>query len=153
MRGLKGERPWDTAMSDIDLWLLASAAEILGANANDPALAPLDASQAEMLRRALQTGIRFFQSKRTEYPGTKNFRGVEVGSSSYFNGDYAAHPDYDYSAVTGEKFPSPAQKLVLPDASWDSMHAYRLPVFLRALYENRKATGLEFPSTTTCSSW
>src|SRR5262249_12776559 len=45
LRGLKGQLPWDTAMSDIDLWLLASAAEILGAHANDPRLVPLRAEE------------------------------------------------------------------------------------------------------------
>jgi hypothetical protein len=146
LRGLKGPLPWDTAMSDIDLWLLASAAEILGANANDPALTPLRPDQIAMLRSAVETGIRFFQSKKTDYPETKNFQGQRVGSASYFNGDYTAHPDYLYSGVTSEKFPSPSQMKVLAGASWDISHAYRLPVFLRALYENRKATGSEFPS-------
>ena len=145
MSGLKGERPWDTAISDIDLWLVASAAEVLGANANDPSLAPLDAHQTEMLHRAVATGIAFFQSKRNEYPLTKDFRGEQVGSAAYGNGDFAAHPDFEYSGVTGEKFPSSAQKLPLPDAGWDLMHAYRLPVFMRALYENLKATGSEWP--------
>lgn len=145
MRGLKGRQPWDTAMSDIDLWLLASAAEMLGAHANDPVVAPLDAKQIAMLHSALQTGVRFFQSKRTEYPETKNFRGERVGSASYFNGDYTAHPDFDYSAITSERFPAPTEKRVLAAASWDISHAYRLPIFLRALYENRKATGLDFP--------
>jgi hypothetical protein len=145
MRGLKGEAPWDTAMADIDLWLLASAAEMLGAHANDPALVFLDANQVAMLHLALQTGIRFFQSKRTNYPETKNFKGEQVGSVCYFNGDYTAHSEYDYSAVTGEKFPTLAEKRVQKNASWDISHASRLPVFLRALYENRKATGSEFP--------
>jgi hypothetical protein len=35
---------------------------------------------------------------------------------------------------------------VYTGASWDISHAYRLPVFLRALYENRKATGSAFPA-------
>jgi hypothetical protein len=69
-----------------------------------------------------------------------------VGSASYFNGDYVAHPDYDYSGVTSEKFPSPSEKKTFAGASWDISHAYRLPVFLRALYENRKATASKFPS-------
>lgn len=145
MRGLKGDVPWDTAMSDIDLWLLASAAEMLGANANDAALAPLDARQVAMLRSALQTGIRFFQSKRTDYPETKNFQGERAGSASYFNGDYSAHPDYLYSGVTSEKLSSLPVPHVNTGASWDISHAYRLPIFLRALYENRKATGVDFP--------
>jgi hypothetical protein len=146
LRGRKGPLPWDTAMSDIDLWLLASAAEILGAHGNDPIVVPLDADQVTMLRSAVETGVRLFQSKRTDYPETKTFQGKRVGSASYFNGDYTAHPDYEYSGVTSEKFPLPSQKRVLAGASWDISHAYRLPIFLRALYENRKATRLEFPS-------
>jgi len=145
MSGLKGARPWDTAIFDIDLWLVTSAADVLGANANDPAVAPLDAHQTEMLHQAVDTGIRFFQSRRNEYPGTKNFRGEQVGSITFGNGDYTAHPDFDYSGVTGEKFPTPDQKLRNPNAGWDMMHAYRLPVFERVLYENRKATGSAWP--------
>jgi hypothetical protein len=136
---------WDTAMSDIDIWLLASAAEVLGAHVNEPALAPLDAHQVAMLQSALQTGVRFFQSRRTDYPETKNFQGERVASASYFNGDYIANSEYDYSAITNEKFPAPAEKSIFTGASWDISHAYRLPIFLRTLYENRKATESDFP--------
>jgi len=146
MRGLKGNDSWDTAMSDIDLWLLASAAEILGAHANDPQLAPIDPQSLAQLRAAVATGVRFFQSKRTLYPETRNFNGQTVGSASYFNGDYATHSDNAFSAVGGEKLPTAAQQGVKPDVSWDTSHAYRLPIFLRALYENRKATGAGFPA-------
>jgi len=145
MSGLKGERPWDTAIFDIDLWLVASAAEVLGANANDPSLAPLDAQQLAMLHSAVDTGTRFFRSRQNDYPATKNFQGQQVGSITFGNGDYTAHPDFDYSGVTTEQFPSPAQKLRLADAGWDMMHAFRLPVFMRVLYDNRKATGSDWP--------
>lgn len=145
MSGLKGERPWSTAIYDIDLWLVASAADVLGANANDPVLAPLDAHQTGMLHAAVDTGIRFYRSRQNDYPATRNFRGEVVGSVTYGNGDYTAHPDFDYSGVTSEKFPTPDQKLRNPNAGWDMMHAYRLPVFERVLYENRKATGSQWP--------
>src|SRR5262249_14119366 len=141
----KAAWPWNRVMSDVDLWLLASAAQILGANANDPGLAPIDDRKLEMLHSALKTGIRLFRSQRTDYPETKNFGGEKVGSASYFNGEYATEEEYAYSAVTTESFPLPHQRRALPDASWDISHAYRLPIFLRALYENRKATGLDFP--------
>jgi len=146
MRGLKGAVPWDSAMSDIDLWLLASAAEILGAHANDPELVPIEAGDLSKLQQAMGAGIRFSQSKRTTYPETKSFAGKVVGSASYFNGDYAAHSDMDFSAVGGEPMPDASEKRTNPQVSWDSSHAYRLAIFLRALYENRKATGLPFPS-------
>src|SRR5262249_31894027 len=127
------------------LWLLASAAQILGANANDPNLAPIDSDKLQMLRSVLQLGVRLFRSQRADYPDTRNFRGERVGSASYFNGEYVADEEYAYSAVTTESFPSVWQRRALPNASWDISHAYRLPIFLRALYENRKATGLDFP--------
>jgi len=145
MRGLKGRDPWDSAMSDIDLWLLASTAEILGANANDPHLVPIDKHSLALLHTAVTTGIRFFESKRTSYPETKNFKGEVVGSASYFNGDYASHSDMAFSAVGGAALPSASQQSVNPNVSWDISHAYRIPIFLRALYENRKALGSEFP--------
>jgi hypothetical protein len=146
LAGRKGETPWATSFTDIDLWLVASAADVLGANANDPALAPLDAHQLEMLHRAVDTGVRLFESRRNDYPATKNFRGEQVGSVSYGNGDWAEHPDLDYSGVTSEEFPTPAEKRRLPSVGWDMAHAYRLPVFMRTLYENRKATGTDWPS-------
>ena len=145
MSGRQGDTPWANKISDIDLWLIASAAEVLGANANDPALVPLDAHQTEMLHSAVDTGTRFFESERNEYPTTKNFQGQQVGSISYCNGEYADHSGYEYSAVNTEKIPTPAQKLRNPDVGWDIMHSYRIPVFLRALYENRKATGVDWP--------
>jgi len=141
----KGSWPWNRVMSDVDLWLLACAAQILGANANDPALAPIDNQELETLRSAVQLGVRFFRSQRTDYPDTKNFRREQVGSASYFNGEYIADEEYAYSAVTSEGFPMPWQRRAFSNASWDISHAYRLPIFLRALYENRKATGLDFP--------
>jgi hypothetical protein len=145
MHGLKGRDSWDTAMSDIDLWLLATAAEMLGAHANDPQLVPIDDRSVAQLRTAVATGIQLFESKRTLYPDTRNFHGDQVGSASYFNGDYAGHPDMAYSAVGGESLPTPEQRKGNPNVSWDISHAWRLPIFLRALYENRKATGVDFP--------
>ena len=146
LAGLKGDTPWAATFTDIDLWLMASAAEVLGAHANDPALVPLLPPQAEMLRRAVETGSRFVESRRDDYPATKNFRGEQVGSVSYANGDWAQSPDLDYSGVTSEKFPTPPEQQRLPNAGWDMAHAYRLPIFMRALYENRKATGVDWPT-------
>jgi hypothetical protein len=145
MRAMKGIGKWDTAMSDVDLWLLASTAEILGAHSNDPRLVPIDEHHLAQLHLAMQTGIRFFQTKRTEYRETRNFKGDIVGSASYFNGDYATVSDNEFSAVEGEKMPTAAEQRANPNVSWDISHIYRLPVFLRALYENRKAFGFEYP--------
>jgi hypothetical protein len=146
LAGLQGEDPWSNKVFDIDLWLMVSAADVLGANANDPALVPLTPPQSEMLRQALEVGTRFFESRRNDYPATKNFRGEQVGSVGYGSGDYIQHPDHAYDGVTSEKFPTPEEKRRNPQAGWNIAHASRLPVFMRTLYENRKATGVDWPS-------
>lgn len=145
MRGLQGPKHWDTAMSDIDLWLLTSAAELLGAHANDPETVILAAEDESRLKRALQVGVRFFQSKRTLLQDTKNFNAQPVESASYFNGDYDGLPEMRGTAVMGKDFPVAEIAPARSGASWDIGHMYRAAVFLRSLYENRKATEVSFP--------
>ena len=137
---------YQRAMFDRDLWLTATSAEILGAHSNDPDLVPLQPQEEARLREAVQIGVRFFEEKRTLYPDTRNFQGKVVGSASYFNGDFDDHPDFAYSGYTGEAFPTPKDKRIRPGTSWDVGHFVRVPVFLRSLYDNRKATGLDFPA-------
>ncbi|MGD0546659.1 MAG: hypothetical protein ABR991_02385 [Terracidiphilus sp.] len=132
-------------MSDIDLWLLSSAAEVLGAHANDPGNVVLSDEQAAKLKQALRVGVSFFQTKRTLLTGTKDFKGRVVRSASYFNGDYDGLPEMRGTAVTGKEFPAALVAPARPGASWDIAHMYRVAVFLRTLYENRKATELSFP--------
>lgn len=146
MRGLKGKISSDTAMSDVDLWLLASSAEVLGAHANDPELVNVSNVSLEQLRAALDTGIRLFRSKRTLYPDTLDFQHRKVGSATYFNGDYDGYDELAFSAVSGPDFPTADKQRATPGISWDTSHAYRIPVFMRALYDNRKATGSDFPT-------
>jgi hypothetical protein len=132
-------------MFDRDLWLIAIAAELLGANANAPQLAPLAAHESAQLREITSIGVQLFQKKRTLYADTKNFAGQVVQSASYFNGDMDDHPDMAYVGYEGESFPKPEDKNPARGVSWDTSHFHRVPVFLRALYDNRKATKLSFP--------
>jgi hypothetical protein len=135
---------------DLDLWLVAGTSELLGANANDPNLVPLTSAEKSQLQQAVQVAVQALQtSYRTYYPGTQNFQGTVVGSVSYFNGEPIARgdPDYAYSGYTGQIFPTPSDAKVQPGVSWDISHFYRFPIFLRSLYDNRKATGVNFPSS------
>ncbi len=132
-------------VQDSDLWLIATAAEVLGANANDPTSVPLTSDQKSKLLKAVSVGVDLFQSKKTEYPETRNFQGTLVGSASYFTGDDQSS-EVAYSGYTGVSFPNPIDRGVQPGLSWDSSHFSRIPVFLRALYDNRKATRLDFPT-------
>jgi hypothetical protein len=134
------------AMLDRDLWLIATAAEMISANADDPQLVVLTPEETMRLRMAVQTGVELFQKKKTVYRDTKTFSGKTVESTSYFNGDFDDHPDNAYSGYQGSSFPTEKDRKVKLGASWDISHSYRVPVFFRSLYDNRKTTGLVFPS-------
>ena len=136
---------YQRAMTDRDLWLVAVAAEVLGAAAADSLLVPLGSS-AVQLRQLVGSGVRFFQASRSVRADTRDFNGAVVGSASYFRGDLADHPDQAYSGYQGARFPTPADRRSAPDASWDVSHAYRIPVFLRSLADTRQATGTTFPT-------
>lgn len=135
------------AMTDLDLWLIGTAAEILGGNANEPELISLSREELVSLREIVQVGIELFQRKRMVYRDTRDFRGTFVESTSYFNGDLDDHPDMAYAAYGGKPFPSLSQKQPARYGSWDISHFYRVPIFLRSLYDNRSATGLTFPQS------
>jgi len=134
-----------SGMSDLDLWLLAATAEIVGANGNDPAIVHLTLDEQSKLQQAIETGTKLLQLERTVDQSTRNFEGSRVGSTSYFNGDDVKLSDYAFSAYTGESFPVAADASVNVDASWDTSHVYRLPVALRSLLDNRKVSHLTFP--------
>jgi hypothetical protein len=140
------------SVSDEDLWLAAEAAEMLGAHANDPNLVPLTSSEISQLQQVVETTVQALQNNnRNYYPNTQNFQKQTVGSVSYFQGQFTApgnvDPDYLYSGYTGQKFPTSQDAAVNTNASWDISHFHRVPIFLRALYDNKKATGLDFPSS------
>ncbi len=135
-------------LDDEGLWLGAAAAELLGANANDPGLVPLTPSEILILQQDISIIVQTLQSQYRSYDtGTNNFQGQTVGSVSYFNGmfQYQDPADYAFSGYGAQSFPTSQDAAVQPSASWDISHSYRFPVFLRALYDNRKATGNSFP--------
>jgi hypothetical protein len=136
-------------LADTQLWLVAESAELLGANANEPDLVPLSEDEQHKLAEAIRIiTSTLVKQYRTYYSATQNFQGQTVGSVSYFNGAAQFDPsDYAYSGYTGTNFPSPTDAVSQYTASWDVSHIHRVPIFLRALYDNRKATGIAFPST------
>lgn len=145
-KSARAKEAYKTTLQDRDLWLIGTAAEVLGANADDPNLVPLTPDEAQQLHAAVAAGVQFLQEKQTFYSDTRNFQGKVVGSTSYFNGEYDDHPDMAYSAYTGQDFPGNKSKSNTHGASWDVSHFLRVPVVMRSLYDTRKATGLNFPT-------
>jgi len=131
---------------DTDLWYGATIAELLGAHANNPKEIEISREDESRLKRALLANVAFLQSKRTLYSDTRTFAGEIVQSASYFNGDLDGDPENGFSGYAGIEPPGPGDKVARNGISWDVSHIHRLPIYFRALYDNRKATGLTFPA-------
>lgn len=136
-------------LTDTALWVNAEAAELLGAHANAPEMVALSSDEVSELQQAIRLTVQTLQSKyQTKYSDTRDFQGQTVGSTSYFNGSYVYGdlPSYAYSGYSGEAFPTASDAAYQPGASWDVSHLHRVPIFFRALFDNKKATGEAFPT-------
>ncbi|MGA2419347.1 MAG: hypothetical protein ABSG69_04640, partial [Candidatus Acidiferrum sp.] len=122
---------------------VATAAEVLGAQALDPRLVAINAGDVGRLKELVKTGVDRFQFSRTL---TKDSEGRPT--ASYFNGDYDSLEDMAYARYEGESVPTPGQQAKPQDGSWDISHFSLVPMFLWSLYENRQASGVDFPQRT-----
>ncbi|MGB8260658.1 MAG: hypothetical protein WCE75_09920, partial [Terracidiphilus sp.] len=139
--GYRPPRPYryEAAMTDMELWMVASSAEVLAADKAAPELRILSGDEAARLRQAVTAGVALAQA-RCHHETAPD--GADVLSA--FAGDYDDHPDYAYASDTDAAQPTaPAPRA---GASWDISHAYRFPIIFRTLYETRGATGVSFPS-------
>ncbi len=132
-------------MHDWDLWIIATAAEMLGANANNPNLVPISQSELSQLKKIVQIGVKLFKTKQEIYRDTHDFNGKKVISVSYLNGVYDDHPDMQYAGYQGVAFPTPAEKKPPRGGGSDISHFHRVPIFMRSLYDNKNAAGLTYP--------
>lgn len=130
---------YQAAMTDMELWLVADSADVLGADAAAPELAILNDSTRAQLLEAVLAGDSLLADRCHH---TVSGDGADV--LSVFAGEFDDHPYYAYTAATGPELPAvPDPKSGL---SWDIDGSYRLPIVFRSLYETRKATGAPFPS-------
>ena len=130
---------YQAAMTDMELWLVADSADVLGADAAAPELAILNDSTRGQLREAVLAGASLMAA-RCHHLVSAN--GADVLSS--FAGESDDHPDYAYTGATGPEIPASADPKY--GVAWDIEHAYRFPIVFRSLYESRKATGTPFPA-------
>ena len=133
------------AMLDSDVWMIAIAAELISARRADSALVRLDPHETSRLRTVVDSGLALLRSKRHSHPETLNFSGQRVGSVSYFDGDFADHPDLAFAAITDDSLPNPIRPHP-GSPSWDISHAYRIAVLFRSLLDNRESLGNPKPT-------
>lgn len=133
-------------MLDRDLWLIATAAEVLEAHHLAPDLVPLFGEE-ERLRHIVTAGTAMLRLRTTAHSETKNAAGMRVGSLGYFEGDFDSHPDMSYSGYTTAEFPQGKAPHPAHGASWDVSHVQRLPVALRSLWDARLTLPGLFPDS------
>jgi len=124
------------AVLDRHLWLMATAAELVGAHDADAKLVALSADAETGLRRIVADGARLLQRKQQRHPT----------SVSYFDGDFADYPGHEYAGYSGVTFPTRDDRSPVRTVGWDVSHYHRVPLALRALFDNRDALGLDFPT-------
>jgi hypothetical protein len=130
---------YQAAMTDMELWLIADAAEVMGADAAAPEFGILDDATRSPLQKAILAGVSLMQ-RRCRHMVSPD--GADVLSA--FAGDFDDHPNYAYTGDTGPDVPTtPNPKYGL---SWDIDGSYRFPIVFRSLYETRSATGVAFPA-------
>jgi hypothetical protein len=129
---------YEAGISDIELWLMMDTAEMVAADAAAPEFGLMNEPTRVLLKDAVQSGSRLMQTRCHHETASD---GADVLSA--FAGEWQDLPDFTYSAVTTAQIPSVPD--VQPELSWDSSHAYRLPIVFRSMYETAGASGASYP--------
>ncbi|MEO8029793.1 MAG: hypothetical protein ABJC74_02010 [Gemmatimonadota bacterium] len=129
---------------DADLWLIATAAELLGAHHLAPDLVPLADGQP-LLERMVGSGWRLLVRRASAHPATRNSGGQTVGSLDFFEGDFDGIDDNKFVGYSDSMMPEGQAARPSVKGGWDISHVQRLPVFLRSLWDNRAALGSPGP--------
>ncbi len=143
----RGEDHRKYRLVDRDLWIIAAAAELLEAHRLAPELVSLGPEEAR-LHRMVTAGARLLQTRTSIHHETRDFHGRTVGSLGYFEGDFDDYPDMAFAGYSSKDYPGSQPKRPARGGSWDVSHIQRLPVFLRSLWDARRATNLDFPDST-----
>jgi len=127
-------------VTDRDLWLIATAAELLEAHRSDPSFIPLLGEETR-LRRLVIVGARLLMTRTVQHRDTRDRDGRQVGSLGYFEGDMDSDPEMAFAGYSGRDFPGAEARRAPEGASWDVSHMQRLPVVFRSLWDARRGIG------------
>lgn len=133
-------------VTDRQLWMMATALEVLGAHRLDGRAVPLTTNERERLQTlAGETWRRFTDSaRRHRVPG-----GVAI---SYFEGQFAEHADYRFAGVETPDAPDAEAAATVEDIGWDSGHYHRVAFALRSAWDNRAELGEDAPTRAELSA-
>lgn len=139
-------RRYPLNLTDLHLWVIGAAAELLAANGADDQLVRLSRSERDQLKVLVASGTRrLLQSRTIRRYATAGREGAQE-LADYFEGDFARYPDFAYAGDSSAEFPTERDTASIDEVSWDISHLTRLPVVLRSLWDARTETGEPFPT-------
>lgn len=138
IRAFGSFKSYCNAVTDIDLWIVASTAELLGALRSSPSL-PVSPSQAASFGTYLDGAFVLIQSRLSQ---TKLRRpsGARVYGLIFDKGAWKDHETNRYSGFEGVNFPTPSEAAANPDVTWDVGHARRFVFVVDSLVRNARTT-------------
>jgi hypothetical protein len=150
-------RSFCNVVTDLDMWILGGAIEMLAAREKDPGLFSLEDEQKNEYLEYFSIGCRLIKDRlvRTDL---RNFNDEPVYGYSFDPGIWRDHPDMRYAGYDGTLFPednrttppaiiiNPADFPLPADLSWDINHARRFVPVFETLHRNRSTTRQIFPT-------
>jgi hypothetical protein len=151
-----GAVPSCNAVTDGELWTIATAVEALAANDADPSLFAIPPTTRSALAAYTKVGLDTVRARTVEIQDEQGpLAGFDEGIS-------VLHGDYAYAGDTAPSFPGwtdPATKEVArpprrnPKAGWDVSHARRWVSVFDTFRRQQKTTGHAFPTDATLAAY
>lgn len=132
-RDLGDSTSYCNSVGDTDMWIIAGVAKLA---ATFPEITHCYTDYIDL-------GVSLLKSRMTTSSLT-NLNGTTVQGNNFDIGVWDDHPDYAYAGYTCQAYPTtPVHKV---GTAWDISHARRFVNVFQALYDNKAALGLTWPS-------
>ncbi len=136
------------AVVDFDLWIIATVAEFLGANAADPVAVPLAEQDRRALVEYMATATDLLRDRLSQLQLT-DFEGNPVIGLDFDRGmyaDYKSESEFAYTGYEGAAFPTENNKNHPPGHGWDTSHGGpRFFQVYQSLLHNKQVYQQTFP--------
>jgi hypothetical protein len=131
------------AITDIDTWVIAGAAELIAVHRVSPEITPLDAGTAEALSTYVREAATLL-SERTKPQILHKADGTQIEGLVFDPGAYDTYSEQRFAGYEGADFPT-SDKARSSGSGWDVSHGGRQVSVFLSLYETRGATGATWP--------
>lgn len=147
--GDNSSKKYCNAVHDHDLLIIGGVAHFLAAHARVPDRIQLASEHRAALLEYVRIGSRLVESRMSSSQ-LINFQGQAVNGLNFDLGASDDYADNNFAGYTAATFPENESLPILgKNLGWDISHARRFVNFFQAMYKNRTALGLTFPTQIT----